>query len=129
MGRFRRNAVDEIIAVGKAARFFRIQAGMSQATLDDELGVTFQQIQKYENDPNRHWLRPPAEGRQAVQADLSKEHYRRHGQYQRNHRAHRQTANDADAVQRFRIPACVSSWQISSRCSWKTRTGGEQPAM
>jgi hypothetical protein len=120
VGRFRRNAVDEIIAVGKAARFFRIQAGMSQAPLGGELGVTFQQIQNYENGLNRHWLRPPAEDRQAVQADhglLSKEHHRRHGQYQRNRRAHRQTANDADAVQQFRIPACVTSWQISSRCS------------
>jgi transcriptional regulator with XRE-family HTH domain len=47
-------AVDEIdIAVGKAVRFFRIKAGMSQATLGSELGVTFQQIEKYEKGANR----------------------------------------------------------------------------
>jgi transcriptional regulator with XRE-family HTH domain len=70
VGRFRRNAVNEIdIAVGKVARFFRIQAGMSQATRDGELGVTFQQIQKYETGVSWHWLRPPAQDRQAVQAD------------------------------------------------------------
>jgi len=48
-------AVDEIdIAVGKAVRFFRIRAGMSQATRASELGVTFQQIQKYEKGVNRN---------------------------------------------------------------------------
>ena len=50
----RGNAVDDIdIAVGKAVRFFRIQAGMSQATLGSKLGVTFQQIQKYESGTTR----------------------------------------------------------------------------
>jgi transcriptional regulator with XRE-family HTH domain len=41
------------IAVGKAVRFFRVKAGMTQATLGSELGVTFQQIQKYEKGANR----------------------------------------------------------------------------
>src|SRR5262249_40485720 len=50
----RGKAADEIdIAVGKAVRFFRIEAGMAQATLGDELGVTFQQDQKYEKGVNR----------------------------------------------------------------------------
>ena len=50
----RRKAADDIdLAVGKAVRFFRIQAGMSQATLGSKLGVTFQQIQKYESGANR----------------------------------------------------------------------------
>jgi len=50
----RRKPVDEIdIAVGKAVRFFRMQAGMTQATLGDEHCVTFQQIQKYEKGVNR----------------------------------------------------------------------------
>ena len=49
-----RGRADEIdIAVGKAVRFFRIQAGMSLATLGSKLGVTFQQIQKYESGANR----------------------------------------------------------------------------
>jgi transcriptional regulator with XRE-family HTH domain len=50
----RGKAVDEIdIAVGKAVRFFCIKAGMPQATLGSKLGVTFQQIQKYESGANR----------------------------------------------------------------------------
>jgi DNA-binding XRE family transcriptional regulator len=49
-----RGRADEIdIAIGKAVRFFRIQAGMSLATLGSKLGVTFQQFQKYESGANR----------------------------------------------------------------------------
>jgi transcriptional regulator with XRE-family HTH domain len=52
--KIRRKAADEIdIAVGRAVRFFRMKAGMTQATLGGELGVTFQQIQKYEKGVNR----------------------------------------------------------------------------
>jgi len=39
--------------VGRNIRRFRIARGMSQRRLADELGVTFQQIQKYENGANR----------------------------------------------------------------------------
>src|SRR5689334_11381946 len=50
----RGKAVDEIdIAVGKAVRFFRLQAGITQAALGRELGLTFQHIQKYEKGVNR----------------------------------------------------------------------------
>jgi hypothetical protein len=50
----RRKAADETdITVGKAVRFFLMQAGRSQAMLGRELGVTFQQIQKYEKGVNR----------------------------------------------------------------------------
>jgi transcriptional regulator with XRE-family HTH domain len=49
--RGRANEID--IAVGKAVRFFRIQAGMSLATLGSKLRVAFQQIQKYESGANR----------------------------------------------------------------------------
>jgi transcriptional regulator with XRE-family HTH domain len=41
------------IAVGKKIRIRRIQVGMSQTKLGDQLGVTFQQIQKYERGANR----------------------------------------------------------------------------
>jgi transcriptional regulator with XRE-family HTH domain len=40
-------------AIGKRVRALRIEQGMSQTTLGDEIGVTFQQIQKYENGVNR----------------------------------------------------------------------------
>ena len=45
------NLVD--IAVGKRVRLLRLQAGMSQTTLGEMLGVTFQQVQKYEKGTNR----------------------------------------------------------------------------
>jgi len=41
------------IIVGKNIRFFRTAKGMSQSDLGKELGVTFQQVQKYENGHNR----------------------------------------------------------------------------
>jgi transcriptional regulator with XRE-family HTH domain len=40
-------------AIGKRVRAMRIEQRMSQTTLGDEIGVTFQQIQKYENGVNR----------------------------------------------------------------------------
>src|SRR3954471_25011680 len=39
--------------VGKRIRMRRLMSGMSQATLGGKLGVTFQQVQKYENGSNR----------------------------------------------------------------------------
>lgn len=45
------NAVDR--KVGKRIRERRLEIGMSQETLADLLGVTFQQVQKYEKGVNR----------------------------------------------------------------------------
>lgn len=39
--------------VGRRIRMRRIQVGMSQERLADSLGVTFQQVQKYEKGANR----------------------------------------------------------------------------
>lgn len=41
------------IHVGKRIRELRNAAGMSQTVLGDAVGLTFQQIQKYENGKNR----------------------------------------------------------------------------
>ena len=41
------------ILVGKNIRFFRKAKGFSQSQMGSELGVTFQQVQKYENGHNR----------------------------------------------------------------------------
>lgn len=41
------------IEVGKRIRLRRIEKGFSQTELGDYLGVTFQQVQKYENGVNR----------------------------------------------------------------------------
>ena len=39
--------------IGKRVRTLRLQRGMSQTVLGGLLGVTFQQVQKYENGANR----------------------------------------------------------------------------
>jgi transcriptional regulator with XRE-family HTH domain len=39
--------------VGRNIRVFRLAKGLSQTELADALGVTFQQVQKYENGINR----------------------------------------------------------------------------
>jgi transcriptional regulator with XRE-family HTH domain len=39
--------------VGKRMRTWRLMLGMSQATLGERLGLTFQQVQKYEKGMNR----------------------------------------------------------------------------
>jgi transcriptional regulator with XRE-family HTH domain len=44
-------AVDKI--VGRNVRIFRLAKGLSQTDLADKLGITFQQIQKYEKGTNR----------------------------------------------------------------------------
>jgi transcriptional regulator with XRE-family HTH domain len=41
------------VYVGKRIRTRRMQMGMSQEKLGDELGITFQQVQKYEKGTNR----------------------------------------------------------------------------
>ena len=45
------NAID--IHVGRRIRAARLAAGLSQEKLADALGVTFQQVQKYEKGTNR----------------------------------------------------------------------------
>jgi transcriptional regulator with XRE-family HTH domain len=46
--------VDSIdIEIGRRVRAFRIARGLSQSELGDKIGVTFQQIQKYEKGVNR----------------------------------------------------------------------------
>lgn len=51
MARAARNPIDEV--VGRNIRIYRLSKGMSQTNLADELGLTFQQIQKYEKGTNR----------------------------------------------------------------------------
>ena len=41
------------VAVGLRIRAFRKDANLSQTELADQVGVTFQQVQKYENGTNR----------------------------------------------------------------------------
>jgi transcriptional regulator with XRE-family HTH domain len=45
------NPVD--IEVGRRVRSRRVECGLSQTTLGDRLGITFQQVQKYESGANR----------------------------------------------------------------------------
>jgi transcriptional regulator with XRE-family HTH domain len=45
------NPVD--LHVGRRARMRRLMLGMSQTTLGEKIGITFQQIQKYEKGTNR----------------------------------------------------------------------------
>ena len=44
---------DVDVQVGQRIRILRQEAGMSQTALADHLGVTFQQVQKYEKGTNR----------------------------------------------------------------------------
>jgi transcriptional regulator with XRE-family HTH domain len=45
------NSIDK--HVGRRMRMRRLMLGMSQSKLGDELGITFQQVQKYEKGANR----------------------------------------------------------------------------
>ena len=46
--------LDEVdICVGKNLKLYRIASGLSQDKLASKVGITFQQIQKYENGSNR----------------------------------------------------------------------------
>jgi transcriptional regulator with XRE-family HTH domain len=47
------SSTDVDALVGERVRSRRLQAKMSQATLGEALGVTFQQVQKYEKGTNR----------------------------------------------------------------------------
>ena len=47
----RRDAIDAL--VGRNIRILRLDRGMSQTELARRVGVTFQQVQKYENGANR----------------------------------------------------------------------------
>jgi transcriptional regulator with XRE-family HTH domain len=49
----KQNSTDIDALVGERVRSRRIQAKMSQAKLGDALGVTFEQVQKYEKGINR----------------------------------------------------------------------------
>jgi transcriptional regulator with XRE-family HTH domain len=49
----RQSSTDVDVLVGERIRFRRIQSRMSQAKLGEAIGVTFQQIQKYEKGTNR----------------------------------------------------------------------------
>jgi transcriptional regulator with XRE-family HTH domain len=41
------------VEVGQRVRAFRLQNGLSQQKLADQLGITFQQVQRYENGTDR----------------------------------------------------------------------------
>ena len=41
------------VEVGQRIRIERLQSGLSQTSLAEQLGVTFQQVQKYEKGVNR----------------------------------------------------------------------------
>jgi transcriptional regulator with XRE-family HTH domain len=41
------------VEIGQRVRAFRLQKGLSQEKLADQLGITFQQVQKYEKGTNR----------------------------------------------------------------------------
>lgn len=51
MAKNKPNSID--VAVGARIRLARMEAGISQSGIADKLGVTFQQVQKYENGTNR----------------------------------------------------------------------------
>src|SRR5215475_13236549 len=51
MGKRSRDPVDAEVA--KRVRALRLERGLSQTELSDALGVTFQQVQKYERGANR----------------------------------------------------------------------------
>jgi transcriptional regulator with XRE-family HTH domain len=49
----KRRAGPEAIEIGRRIRARRIECGMSQSVLADQLDLTFQQVQKYEKGVNR----------------------------------------------------------------------------
>ena len=59
------------VHVGKQMRLFRTLKGMSQERLASELGVTFQQIQKYERGTNRVSASMLYRAAQALQVPVS----------------------------------------------------------
>src|SRR5262245_32616856 len=116
----RRKAVDEIdIAVSKAVRFFRIQAGMTQATLGDDLGVSFHQIQKYEKGVNRIGSGPLLKiaklFNRPVTAFYPKEHHERLSTKSSRSPTDRKPCGCCTRFSKFRIPVCAFSWRTSPR--------------
>jgi transcriptional regulator with XRE-family HTH domain len=49
----KRRATTEDVAIGQMLRALRLQRGLSQSDLGSLIGVTFQQLQKYESGANR----------------------------------------------------------------------------
>src|SRR5947209_16177532 len=49
----KRRATPEDVAIGQKLRALRLDRGLSQGDLASEIGVTFQQLQKYEKGANR----------------------------------------------------------------------------
>src|SRR5256885_9651145 len=49
----KRRAPAEDVAIGQKLRALRLDRGMSQSDLSNLIGVTFQQLQKYEKGANR----------------------------------------------------------------------------
>ncbi len=43
--------------IGKRIRFYRLQRGLTQMELADRVGVSYQQVQKYENEKSQITLR------------------------------------------------------------------------
>ncbi len=52
-GGAKRRATAENAAIGQKVRALRLDRGLSQGGLADQIGITFQQVQKYENGANR----------------------------------------------------------------------------
>jgi len=53
VARAKRRATPEDVAIGHKLRALRLDKGLSQGALAGEIGVTFQQLQKYEKGANR----------------------------------------------------------------------------
>jgi transcriptional regulator with XRE-family HTH domain len=49
----KRRAGSEDVEIGRKIRALRLQRGLSQTSLADGIGLTFQQVQKYEKGTNR----------------------------------------------------------------------------
>jgi transcriptional regulator with XRE-family HTH domain len=49
----KRRAGQEDVEIGRKIRALRLQRGLSQTSLADGIGLTFQQVQKYEKGTNR----------------------------------------------------------------------------
>src|ERR1700761_3993219 len=52
-GRGKRRILDFDVEIGRRLRVQRLNRGLGQVALGDAVGVSFQQVQKYENGTNR----------------------------------------------------------------------------
>lgn len=57
--------------IGKRIRFYRLQRGLTQMELADRVGVSYQQIQKYENEKSQVTLRRLVVLAQALDTSLT----------------------------------------------------------